>query len=184
MVWVLGSRANADKVELFIRVIEHNNFATLTVDWSCRVEGLCLVLGLQGRSSYYLFSNPYIERTISAEEACRLVCVPRARFPACHPLGLDFEALAAYEGERTGEGSDRGRMNSPFIGNMTSRSTMASVTRLSPKRVLLLFWIQLRLWELECVLGLTRVFWCLLFWRTRVWMFLLVVVLLPVQDRR
>lgn len=49
-------------------------------------------------------------------EACHLVRVSRARFPAVHPVGCDFEALALFERELYGEVGVGSAMHDQVIG--------------------------------------------------------------------
>lgn len=52
---LLGSRANADKVEHMLHVIERTNFATFSNDQSRHNEGHSLAPGWCYRGSGYLF---------------------------------------------------------------------------------------------------------------------------------
>lgn len=57
----------------------------------------------RGRGADNMFYNTHNDRPLSADEAYILVRTPRARLPAGHPVGWDFEAPAAFEHELDGE---------------------------------------------------------------------------------
>lgn len=52
IVHVLGSRANADELELLLRVIERTNFAMVTDSWSRRGERRSLAPRRRGRCDH------------------------------------------------------------------------------------------------------------------------------------
>lgn len=64
-VRMLGSLANAEKLEGLLRVIESDNFVTVPDDSSCHTEGRILAPGRRWRGADFLFYNPHNEHVIS-----------------------------------------------------------------------------------------------------------------------
>lgn len=62
-----------------------------------------------------MFYNPYNERELSQDKACYLLRSRGARLPSGHPVGWDFEVLAAYERDQGDSGIGTG-MHNQVIG--------------------------------------------------------------------
>lgn len=103
LVRALGSHANADAMELLLRVIERTNFAILPEHWVRGCDGRWLAPGGCGRGADHLFYNSHNERAMSADDAPYLVRIPRACLLAGHSVCWDEEALAAFERKLDGE---------------------------------------------------------------------------------
>lgn len=102
LVRVSGLVANANELECLLRVIDRTKVETLIDNWARRGDGRSLAPGRRRLGADYLFCNPHKERVMSTDDAWYFVRAPRARLPAGHPVGWDYEALAferAIDGE-------------------------------------------------------------------------------------
>lgn len=90
LVQVLGFRANAEEIQWFLCVIEHNNVVSLSDYWSLRSKLRSLAPGQSGRSGNYLFQSPQKERALTYSDAWHFVHSRCARFPTRNMAGLKF----------------------------------------------------------------------------------------------